>query len=115
EQAPRFLLTAQRQRLHNRKRCCLVPGNHPGWNGMTTMARFIHGTLALVLVLLAGCDPLAPLDFKEFSVAEGGFSIQMPGHPERETQQVQGLPTVGYVTPIRNGCYAIAFSDIPSG
>src|SRR5262249_457403 len=74
------------------------------------MRRLIQGTLAAVVLMLAGCNKL---NFKEFTSEEGKFSILMPGDPERKTQRIRGLEMVMYGMNVKNGAYVVGYMDAP--
>jgi hypothetical protein len=68
--------------------------------------------LALLLVPLAGCGSV---EFKEFNSPEGKFSVLMPPNPERKTQAAGKLNLVMYGVNVRNGAYAVGYTDVPPG
>jgi hypothetical protein len=76
------------------------------------MRRVTTGAVALVLFALAGCGSL---EFQEFTPAEGGFTVLMPGKPERKESFILGTKFVAYGLNVRNGGYAAGFGELRPG
>lgn len=70
--------------------------------------------LALALLLFGCGGPPAPA---EFSSAEGGFSIMMPGDPKNQTQEVPtaagNVTTSMFVSEFADQAYFVAYADFP--
>jgi hypothetical protein len=74
-------------------------------------------TLALLL-LAAGCQR-KPVSLQEFTPEEGGFTVLMPGKPQKKSLNIptaQGnLPGVAYGVEVPNGAFVVGYFDIPPG
>jgi hypothetical protein len=68
--------------------------------------------VALILLTAVGCGKP---EFKEFKSSDGGFSVLMPGNPEKKEIPVMDLKTTAYGVNVRNGAYAVGYMDVPPG
>jgi hypothetical protein len=75
------------------------------------MAR-VHwiGGFCVVLVFGLGCGKA---EFREFRCAGGRFTVQMPGTPKEQQQEVSGIMLKSYSVENWSGAYAVAYADIP--
>jgi hypothetical protein len=76
------------------------------------MRRLLQGGFVLPVLLLGGCGGL---NFKEFTPPEGGFTVLMPGTPEKKTIPILDMTMIGYGVNVKNGAYAVGFMDMPAG
>ncbi len=71
-------------------------------------------TLIAMLSLLPALAGCGKPEFKDFSAADGKFTVLMPGTPQRKTQSVSGLNLVMYATEVKNGAYGVGYADLPA-
>jgi hypothetical protein len=63
--------------------------------------------------LAAGCGLFKPKEFKEFSDAQGGFRVLMPGTPTPKTESAAGIKLMTWSIEETNGAYMVAYADMP--
>lgn len=68
------------------------------------------GGCCVVLLFASGCGKP---EFKEFRCSGGRFTVQMPGTPREQQQDVAGIPLKTYSVENWSGAYAVAYADIP--
>jgi hypothetical protein len=67
---------------------------------------------ALLLCLAAGCGKL---DFKEYTSAQGKYSVLMPGTPKKETRPAGPLTLHFEMVENRNDAWGVGYADLPPG
>jgi hypothetical protein len=69
--------------------------------------------VGLGCLLSAGC--VKPVEWKEYTSAEGRFSVLLPGTPKEGTRAQAGLTVKSYGVEVKNGAYAALYTDLPPG
>jgi hypothetical protein len=73
------------------------------------MQGLIMGPVAAALLALGG------LTFEEFSPKEGGFTVLMPGKPQKKQMSKEGLTATAYGVNVANGAYLVVVTPLPPG
>jgi hypothetical protein len=77
-------------------------------------SKWLAFILSLAFILLAGCQKFS---WKDFSSAEGKFSVLMPGTPQNHSQSLNSpfgpVTTYAFVYSNNDSAFAVSYTDYP--
>ena len=76
------------------------------------MRRFVLVLAATLPVVLAGCGKKP---FRDFTSAEGGFTVQFPGTPRMERRPLNGATATIFLAEPSGGLFAAGYADFSPG